>query len=180
MKNLAKSFIAFALVATVVVACEKEEVATNEVDETTQTRGPVIDIDPVPYGPDLIVTRVTSTLPIVSPSACGGTMPQTSCGATYTLTVDVTNIGNADAVGFYWLEMEKATGSPVTNDFKSPTDLLIPGATHTFNIGPAPFGGCSGAPFTTQELVMTADIFNDIRETNETNNTARPYKYCGD
>ncbi len=180
MKNLAKSFIAMALVATVAVACEKEEITTNEVDETTQTRGPVMDIDAVPYGPDLIVTRVTSTLPIVSPSACGGTMPQTSCGVNYTLIVDVTNIGNAPAIGSYELELDKQTGSTTTQTFTSPTASLAAGATHTFNIGPAPFGGCVGVPFTTQELVMTADVFNDIRETNETNNTARPYKYCGD
>jgi hypothetical protein len=47
-------------------------------------------------------------------------------------------------------------------------------------IGPAPFGGCSGTAFSEQQLILTADIFDDIRETNESNNVARPYKYCGD
>lgn len=180
MKNLVKSITVFALVATVMFACEKEEVNTNELDETTQTRGPAMDIDPIAYGPDLVITRITSTLPIVSPSACGGTMPQTSCGVNYTLIVDVTNVGNAPAIGYYELELDKPTGNMTTQTFTSPTGSLAAGATHTFNIGPAPFGGCEGVPFTTQDLIMTADILNDIRETNESNNTARAYRYCGD
>ncbi|NOQ72268.1 MAG: hypothetical protein GQ574_09720 [Crocinitomix sp.] len=180
MKNLAKSITVLALIATVMVACKKEEIATNEVDETTETKAAIWDIDPVAYGPDLVVTRVTSTLPIVSPSACGGTMPQTTCGVNYTLIVDVTNVGNATASGYYELELDKPTGNMTTQTFTSPTGTLAAGATHTFNIGPAPFGGCQGVAFTTQDLVMTADIFNDIRETNESNNTARAYRYCGD
>ncbi|MFT5821184.1 MAG: hypothetical protein ACI8ZM_002433 [Crocinitomix sp.] len=180
MKNLAKTVTVLALIAGVFIACEKEEVTTNELDETAETRGPIFDADAVAYGPDLIVTRVTSTLPIVSPSACGGTMPQTACGVNYTLIVDVTNVGNATASGYYELELDKTTGNMTTQTFTSPTGSLAAGATHTFNIGPAPFGGCEGVPFTTQDLIMTADIFNDIRETNESNNTARAYRYCGD
>lgn len=183
MKNVFKTLGMATLLTLGFVACEKEEVEVQPSNESTTelNRSPLSPgIDPVPYGPDLLVTFVNSTLPIVSPTACGGTGPQTSCGVAYTLTVKVTNIGNAPVTDYYYLELDKPTGNTANNVFMSPTGSLAAGATHVFNIGPAPFGGCTGTPFSLQDLVMTADIYNDIAETDETNNTARPYRYCGD
>lgn len=185
MKNVFKTLGVATLLTLGFVACEKEEVEVQQNDESTEALNraalpPSSDIDPIAYGPDLLVTFVNSTLPIVSPTACGGTGPQTSCGVNYTLTVHVKNIGNAPVTDYYYLELDKPTGNTANNVFMSPTGSLAAGATHVFNIGPAPFGGCTGTPFSLQDLVMTADIYNDIAETNETNNTARPYRYCGD
>jgi hypothetical protein len=179
MKNLVKTMTAVVVIATVFVACEKEEIVTNEVDETTQTRGPILDIDPV-GAPDLVVTYVNSNVPTVSPTACGSSGQQISCGGSYTLTVKVTNFGTAAVTDYYQIEVDKPTGNADNNTFMSPTGSLAPGATHTFNIGPTPFGGCSGAPYSVQDIIITADIWDEVREIKENNNVARTYNYCGD
>lgn len=179
-KNLIKTIFASAVVAVAIVACEKEEVKkeTTEV-EVEENNRMLMDIDAVPLGPDLVVTFVNSNLPVVNPSACGGRAQQTACGSQYTLEVHVTNIGNAPTTDYYEILMDKPTGNTTQVYRTSPTNSLAPGATDVFLIGPAPFGGCSGV-FSTQELILTCDVYNSIRETNESNNTARAYKYCGD
>jgi hypothetical protein len=183
MKNLLKLTLVTAIGMTAFWACQKENVEKNTAEEITKSptenRTPV-DADEEPYGPDLIVTRAVNNMPVVSPSACGGgSAKQPTCGTQYTFTVDVTNIGNAPVTDYYELELDKITGNTVTNTFTSPTSTLAPGATHTFVIGPAPFGGCSGV-FSRQTIIFTADVYDVIDEINETNNTARPYQYCGD
>jgi len=182
MKNAVKLTLFFAVGMITFLACQKEEMEVNANDEMAHEetdQRTTEEIDPVPYGPDLVVTRAVNNMPVVSPSGCGGSAKQPTCGVQYTFTVDVTNIGNAPVNDYYELELDKITGNTVTNLFTSPSPTLAPGATHTFVIGPAPFGGCSGT-FSRQTIIFTADAYDAIDETDETNNEARPYQYCGD
>ncbi len=180
MKNVVKLISGFGIAAIVLMACEKEEIKSEKSEAQAETvRTPVEGPDPVPYGPNLVVTFVNSDMPFVNPSACGARAQQPTCGTQNTLEVHVTNIGNAPTTSTYDILMDKPTGMTTQVYRTSPSASLAPGATDVFFIGPAPFGGCT-LPFSRQQLILTCDIWDDVAETDETDNTARPYTYCGD
>lgn len=175
--------IVLAMLLLFFVSCTKEETQSDALTSQSDTENyaaPLSNNERTLGGPDLVVTSISSNLPIVSPSSCGGgSAQQPSCGVAYTLTVVVTNIGTASVNNFYTLRIGKVSGMPFINDFTSPTGSLAPGASHIFTIGPAPFGGCSGN-WSRQTIFGFADVFNAIAETNESNNRSRGYSYCGD
>lgn len=183
MKNLMRILGLIGLITLFLASCAKEELpVTQEGDVVITTKGMSSDIDPVPYGPDLLVTFINSDLPpIPNPSlACPGATQQPVFGAQYTITAVVTNVGNAPVTDYYEIIIGKATGTPFAYTQLSPTQTLAPGASHTYTLGPAPFLSGPLVPMTSQEVFVFADSGNTIAETNEANNRSKPYVYCGE
>ncbi|MEM7085411.1 MAG: hypothetical protein AAF489_04470 [Bacteroidota bacterium] len=165
------------------ISCTQEEIQNDDLTNPLAIENytaPLPNNELTLGGPDLVVTSISSNLPVVTPSSCGGgSAQQPTCGVAYTLTVVVTNIGSTSVNSFYTLRIGKVTGIPFINDFTSPTGSLAAGASHVFTIGPAPFGGCSGS-WSRQTIFGFADVFNAVAETNESNNRSQGYSYCGD
>jgi len=180
--DLKRIFLAMSLLLFC-ISCTTEEIQNDgptDLSANENYSAPLSNNERILGGPDLVVTSISSNLPVVTPSSCGGgSAQQPSCGVAYTLTVVVTNIGSASVNNFYTLRIGKVTGIPFINDFTSPTGSLAAGASHVFTIGPAPFGGCSGS-WSRQTIFGFADVFNAVAETNESNNRSRGYSYCGD
>lgn len=176
MKHLLKTTYLVGIAVMVIASCKKNE--PNLVPSSNNTESSeMAPATPTALGPDLLVTRVNTNLPIVNPSTCGGgSALEAACGSQYTLRVRVTNIGNAATGSPYTLRVRAGGGN---FDFNSPNNTLAPGASETFTIGPAPFSSCSGV-WARQSILTFADIYNVINETNEGNNRSRPYYYCGD
>lgn len=168
-----------AVAVTFFFACEKEDVKKEEIADTPVENRMATDIPPIAIGPDLVVMRIYTTMPVVNPSICGGRSNQATCGVDYRIEVDVKNIGNRTAVGYYEISVQKPAGTSPSIIRTSPTSGLVPGGMHSFSFSPSALSTCTGM-FDEKELIVTCDISNTIRETNEFNNIARPYKYCAD
>ena len=191
-------FLPLCLVLFVFAACDKEEmditVEEPVVEETTPTDGARMDIDPQLFAPDLIITRIQTNLPNTGPCAIpigAPQLPNATCTVPggsnqFVMTLRITNRGPAAV----------PAGVPFTIAY----DLDIPGP-QALETVPNPTGIAAGAsiivtknlsypcatfgpPYglVTRNTVMTVDVFNNVAETDETNNSNanRPYRICDD
>ena len=147
-------------------------------------------IDPIALGPDLLVTFVTSNLPLTG--LCGiqvgaPQIPNITCngqvGGTkaFQLTAVVTNVGNA-AVPAGNLQLQWMLVGSGQNTLTQAHNGISPGGTVTFVANYGLPCATSGPPIGTQIInwIATADPANFIAETNETNNATRQWPMCDD
>ncbi len=180
MKTILKTILPIAGICIFAVACQKEDVPPSNVLPHVDNRTPtatVPNIDPV-GAPDLVVSLLTTNLPIqISPCDPTTPMPDATCTTPTTggsITIRVTNIGNAPAAGGFDIQVGLPGGSSVTRFVQQ---TLAPGASATRVISGFNFSDCQGTSFI-GTLIGTADIFDDIAEIREGNNVSRPYTYC--
>lgn len=134
-----------------------------------------MDIPPVLYGPDLIISKITTTLPS-NPTPCSpDPMRDATCNTFYTVTMDVRNIGNVTVPAGHVAALYNTISASTAN--RTVQISLAPGQATTLTVGP--FNICSGSvPPTNEQFIAFADYWDDIDESREFNNRSRPYNFC--
>ncbi|MEM8909020.1 MAG: CARDB domain-containing protein [Bacteroidota bacterium] len=149
-----------------------------------------MDIPPVALGPDLVIGSFGSTL--VNNGICaipvGGTpLPNATCGGTlggfksFTLFIRVVNIGNQAVPPGSFKVSWALSGFPL----QGLTIVNHPGIPAGGSIGvsrgwslPCPNSFPIG--LNTRNFIARVDVGDVVNETNENNNTSRPYTICDD
>ena len=215
MKKLFSILALCAVMALLITSCQKEQDKTSvtfvqaeapltgmeirnldtdelfvPVGEEEEVAAMPMPRDPVALGPDLLVTFVTSNLPLTG--LCGvqvgaPLIPNITCNGqvggsiAFQLTAVVTNVGNV-GVPAGNLELQWMLVGSGQNTLTQAHNGIPPGGTVTFVANYGLPCATSGPPIGTQIInwIATADPANFIAETNEANNATRQWPMCDD
>lgn len=155
-----------------------DDVTLFESEDNVLNSTPVqgaMDIPPELYGPDLVISNITTTLPSNTTPCSPDPMREANCNTFYTVTFDVMNIGNVNAPAGHFGGLYNTITGSLTK--RTVFTTLAPGQSTTLTVGP--FNICNGPVLPTNEqFIGFADTDDDIDETREDNNRSRPYRFC--